>query len=158
MIEWIKTKELSIFFDETPHVKMRYLLPSTPKDEIISIQLYPFICTKTLKVIVFDKRQNNKWKRYHFTIPKGYCYDGCTIPRLLWTLTGMSKESNKGLVASLIHDVLCENHKYINHDRRLSSLILRELFIQGGISTINAHIMAEFVDIFQRFCKWGNKV
>lgn len=151
MIEWVKTKDISIFFDDIPHVKMRYLLPSTPKSEIISIELYPFICTKTFKVAIFDR---SKMKKYHFTIPKGYCYDGCTIPRLLWSIVGISKESNKGMIASCIHDKLCENHHLIYNDRRLSSIILRELFIQGGIPRWKAFIMAECVDLFQRFCKW----
>lgn len=152
MIEWVKTKEISIFFDEIPHVKMRYLLPSTPKGEIISIELYPFICTKTFKVAIFDHR---KMKKYHFTIPKGYCYDGCTIPRLLWSIIGISKESNKGMIASCIHDKLCENHELIQNDRKLSSIILRELFIQGGIPRWKANVMCEFVDLFQRLCKWS---
>ena len=151
MIEWVNTKEISIFFDDIPHIKMRYALPSTPKGEIISIELYPFICTKTFKVAIFDKL---KMKKYHFTINKGYCYDGCTIPRFLWSLIGISKESNKGMIASCIHDELCENHHLINNDRRLSSIILRELFIQGGIPRWKAYIMSEFVDLFQRFCKW----
>lgn len=150
MIEWVETKEISIFFDDIPHIKMRYILPSTPKGEIISIELYPFICTKTFKVAIFDKI---KMKKYHFTISKGYCYDGCTIPRFLWSLIGLSKEDNKGLIASLLHDKITESSYLINKDRKLSTIIFRELCITGGMSIQKAYFISFFVDIYQKiFC------
>ena len=57
-----------------------------------------------------------KSKTYIFIIEAGYDYDGASIPRLLWRIVG-SKESIEFKIAALIHDVLCENHNYVDYDR-----------------------------------------
>lgn len=150
MIEWYKSEKLSIFFDKAPHVCVRYILPSMNELEKLSIKEFPFICKTELDVALFD---NEKSKSYKFTIPKGYCWNGSDIPRAFWRLVG-SKSEPQYLIASCLHDYLCEHHNIIDNDRRLSSMIFRACLLEAGVSKFKANIMAESVDMFQRFCKW----
>lgn len=57
-------------------------------------------------------------------------------------------------MAALIHDVLCENHQYIDNDRELSSKVFRALLVASGVSEIKAQVMYLAVDLFQRTQKW----
>lgn len=152
MIEWYKSEKLSIFFDEIPHVGVRYVLPSSSELEKLSIKQYPFINRKALSVKLFD---HIKGKSYGFNIPKGYCYDGMTIPRFAWTLIGVSKEDNRGLIAALIHDYLTENKGIINNDRALSTNVFNALLEAGGFNPLRRFIMKNSVACFQTlFCNW----
>ena len=149
-IEWVNNDELAIYFDDTPRVCIRYLLPTATEEEEESIKKYPFICKRSLIVTLFDKV---KEKKYEFTIPKGYCYDGSTIPRFFWRVIG-SKTDNTFLIGALIHDTLCENHHYIDGDRKFSSKVFKELLLVGGVGKFKANVMYASVDLFQRFCNW----
>ena len=114
MLKWCSNKFVEVFFDDIPKVSIRYILPSMNKEEKKSIKKYPFINKKNLGVKLYDKNKN---KIYQFMIPKCYCYDGATVPRFFWRIIG-SNTDNKFLIAALIHDVLCENHHYVNNDRK----------------------------------------
>ena len=152
MIEWYKSDRLTVFFDNTPCVCVRYPLPSMTKTEKKSIQKYPFICKKNLNVALFDHK---KQKNYKFTIPKDYCYDGASIPRIFWRVIG-ANTSPEFLIPALIHDVLCENHKYVDNDREFSSQVFKALLLASGVGEVKAQIMFAAVNTFQRFCgKWG---
>lgn len=153
MIEWYKSKELSIFFSNTPHVCIRYVLPSSTKDEIKSIKKYPFICKTRLEVALFD---HIKSKSYKFTIPKGYCYDGASIPRFFHRIIGANTD-NSFLIPALVHDVLCEHHDYIDNDREFSSKVFNALLEVSEVGNIKRFFMKNSVDFYQRFCGWGNK-
>ena len=153
MIEWYKSKELSIFFSNTPHVCIRYVLPSSTKDEIKSIKKYPFICKTRLEVALFD---HIKSKSYKFTIPKGYCYDGASIPRFFHRIIGANTD-NSFLIPALVHDVLCEHHDYIDNDREFSSKVFNALLEVSEVGNIKRFFMKNSVDLYQRFCGWGNK-
>lgn len=153
MIEWYKSEKLSIFFNETPHVCVRYVLPSSTSDEVKSIKKYPFICKTNLSVALFD---HVKHKSYKFTIPKGFCWNGSDVPRFFWRIIG-SKSEPQYLVASCLHDFILdkENKKLINYDRRLSTEVFKGCLLEAGVGKVKASIMAEAVDLFQRFCDWG---
>ena len=79
-------------------------------------------------------------KVYTFTIPAGYDYDGASIPRFLWRFIG-AKESIEFKVAALVHDVLCENHHYVDNNRyfadKHNDLIERMVRVED--STKSAH-------------------
>ena len=151
MIEWYKSDILSIFFDEIPHVGVRYVLPSSSELEKLSIKQYPFINRKALSVKLFD---HIKGKSYGFNIPKGYCYDGASIPRLFWRLIG-SNTDNSFLIPALIHDVLCENHQYVDNDREFSTKVFNALLEVSDVGKFKRFLMKNSVDLFQRFCGWG---
>lgn len=150
-ILWVDTKDLSIGFDNKPLVGIREILPSDDKFIKLSKANYPFILKRELTVDIFYHKKN---KHYTFVIPKNFCYDGMTIPRLAWTLIGVSKEDNRGLIGSLIHDKLCLDKYLIQNDRELSTNVFKELIISGGIPNWKANIMCVFVDLWQRTQGW----
>ena len=151
MIEWYSNSDVGIFFDAIPRVGIRYILPSSTKDEKKSIRKYPFINKKELKVKLIDYHKD---KIYNFEIPKGYCFDGASIPRLFWRVIG-SNTDNNFLIAALVHDVLCENHSYVEHDRKFSSLVFNALLEANDINPFKRYCMKHFVDFYQKlFCKW----
>ena len=151
MMEWYSNKDAGIFFDDVPHVAIRYPLPSYTEEENKSIKKYPFINKKNLKVNLKDYK---KYKKYSFTVPKGYCYDGASIPRLFWRIIG-SNTDNRFLVPALIHDVLCEHHEYVDYDRKFSTEVFNALLEASGVYPLKRFCMKNSVDIFQKlFCKW----
>ena len=148
---WYKNQRAGIFFSENPSVGIRYYVPSMSKEERLSIEKYPFICKKELKVCLKDYKKN---KLYEFTIPKGYCYDGASIPRLFWRVIG-SNTDNKFLIPALIHDVLCEHHEYIENDRAFSTEVFNVLLESNEVSSFKRFFMKNSVACFQTiFCKW----
>ena len=151
MIEWYSNKKAGIFFDEPPSLGVRYTVPSMTKEEKRSIEKYPFICKKSLEVILYDKRNE---KTYSFEIPKGYCYDGASIPRLFWRLIG-SNTDNHFLIPALIHDILCENHHYVDSDRAFSTEVFNALLEASGVCSVKRFFMKNSVATFQTlFCHW----
>lgn len=152
MIDWACDENVLITFDKEPIVQVRTIKPNMSKLDLLSFKKYPFTCKKSLKVMIYD---NKKFKQYKFEIKENYCWNGSDIPRVFWRLVG-SKSEPQYLIASCIHDVICENHQYIDDDRRLSSMIFRALLIEAGVNKFKANIMAESVDLFQRVVgKWG---
>ena len=151
MKNWYLDKEVGIFFDNIPFVGIRYSIPSMTKEERISVEKYPFVCKKELKVKLADYKKN---KTYTFVIPKGYCYDGASIPRVFWRLIGANTD-NRFLIPALIHDVLCENHSYIDNYRAFSTRIFNALLKSSNVSVIKRFCMKNSVGLFQTiFCKW----
>lgn len=148
MIEWYKDDKLKILFSDIPYVSMRYSVPSMTDAEIKSIKKYPFINKRDLKVRIEAD------KNYEFTIPKGYCFDGATIPRAFWRIIGAPTD-NSFLIAALVHDVLCENHNYIDNNRKLSTEIFNALLETSKVGKFKRFLMKNSVDIFQKFfCGW----
>ena len=123
MKEWYSNEKVGIFFDDIPCVCIRYYIPFMSNEDRKSIEKYPFINKKNLKVRLVDYKKN---KTYNFEIPKGYCYDGATIPKMFWRVIG-SNTDNRFLISALIHDVLCENHDYIDDDRKFSTEVFNAL-------------------------------
>lgn len=147
---WFEDKDLQIDFGKNPCVQMRYALPGMSKTEKQSISLYPFINRCSLPVKLWDKKKN---KHYEFVIPKDYCWDGATIPRVFWELIG-AKTDSKFLIPSMVHDVLCENHNYVNGDRYFADKVFERLLYVSGVSSFNRWLMFHSVDNFQKFCGW----
>lgn len=152
MIEWYDDKNLRICFSDVPHVCVRYILPTHTKAEKKSIEKYPFICKTELKVELTDNRTG---KTYNFTIPKGYCYDGASIPRAFWRIVGAPTD-NHFLIAALVHDVLCENHHYVDNDRAFSTNVFNALLKSSDVGCIRRFLMKNSVACFQTVCcKWN---
>ena len=150
MIKWFSDDKLDILFEEVPYVSVRVALPSMSKAEKKAIKKYPFINKKSLKVRVIYHVENDRIHEY--TIPKNYCWNGSDIPRCFWRIVG-AKSEPQYLVASMNHDFVLENKHLILNDRRLSTEIFRGCLITAGVGKIKAQIMAECVDLYQRF-KW----
>ena len=151
-IQWFDDDELSIEFSEVPRVCIRYILPTATEQEKKSIKKYPFINKKTLDVRLYDKEKENI---YEFSIPKGYCYDGASIPKFFHRIIG-SNTDNNFLIPALIHDYLCENHKIINYDREFSTKVFNALLEVSEVGKFKRFLMKNSVNIFQKyFCDWG---
>lgn len=149
MINWYEDKELKILFDDIPHVSIRYVLPSMTNPEIKSIKKYPFINKRDLTVQICSNEQI-----YEFSIPKGYCFDGASIPWFFRRVIGAPTD-NSFLIAALVHDVLCENHQYIMNNRELSTKVFNALLITSGVGKFKRFWMKNSVDVFQKcFCNW----
>lgn len=152
MIKWCENKKVIVYFSDIPYVSIRYAVPSMTDSEIKAVKKYPFINKRTITVSLVDKVKD---RTYQFDIPKNYCYDGMTIPRFAWSLIGVSKENNCGLIASLVHDYLTTNRELINNDRALSTNVFNALLIAGDMNAIRRFIMKNCVACYQTlFCKW----
>lgn len=147
MIEWYKDENIGIFFDSEPCVAVQYPLPNKDSKDICA---KPFLNKKDLSVVLVDYVN---LETYEFTIPKGYCWDGATIPRIFWRFIG-PKTDNRFLVPSLIHDVLCENHQYVGFDRYFSTKVFERLLYVSKVPAFKRWMMFHSVDNFQKFCGW----
>lgn len=151
---WYEDENLAIFFDTMPCVAVRYITPTMTELEKFSVKQRPFICKKNLNVALYDK---NKPKMYKLTIPKGYCYDGASIPRIFWRVIGANTD-NTFLIPALIHDTLCENKNYIDYDREFSTNVFNALLSAGDVGKFKRFFMKNSVGLFQTlFCDWGLK-
>lgn len=102
----------------------------------------PFMAIKSavLKVEYGDKN-------YTIANESGYCYDGASIPFKI------GKGNMKLLIPSLFHDIICENKNIVDYDRKLSSMIFKELLLQCKVNKLTAQIMYEAVDLYQRWMR-----
>lgn len=150
MFEYYSNKKVGIFFSENPHISLRYYIPSMTEEERKSIERYPFINKKNLQVRLVDYKKD---KTYNFEIPKGYCYDGASIPRLFWRIIG-SNTDNRFLIPALIHDILCENHSFIDNDRKFSTEVFNALLEASEVNAFKRFLMKNSVDCFQKTQKW----
>jgi hypothetical protein len=152
MIEWYADEEIKIIFNKEPKLNIRFVMPCMSKEEAKDILRKPFICESDLTVILSDEI---KQVTYEFLIPEGYTWDGATIPRMFWRLIG-AKTDNRFLVPSLIHDVLCENHDYIDDDRYFSTIVFERLLYVSKVNAFSRWMIKHSVDNFQKFCGWEN--
>lgn len=143
---WYCDEEVKIVFDKIPDLDIRFVMPCMSEEETNAILKKPFICEEELKVTLCNMPDDEV---YEFTIPKGYTWDGATIPRMFWRLIG-SKSDNRFLVPSLIHDVLCENHHYIDNDRYFSTIVFERLLFVSKVNAFNRWMIKHSVDNFQK--------
>lgn len=152
MITWYNDENLKIEFDIEPDVRIRYTTPFSTDIEIASIKKFPFRNKKPLEVRIEDKI---KGRLYGFTIP-AYNFDGLTIPRFAFSLIGVAKQDNRGLIAACLHDWLCLHKNLIWYDRALSTNVFNALLKVGGMDKLRRFIMKNSVAFFQTFfADWG---
>lgn len=151
-IAWQDDTTCRVGFSEIPEICNKHINKSImSKEEIKRAKKKPLFLKNTVQVCLIDKR---KGKTYVFTIKAGYDYDGASISRFLWRLIG-SKENIEFKIAALIHDVLCENHNYVNNDRYFSTYIFERLLLIGDTGDFKRWLMKHSVDNFQKiFGKW----
>jgi len=149
MITWYEDDELKIEFDKTPVVAMSYPMPCYSDEINRKIDKKPFLNKADLSVKITYRDDE-----YPFIIPKGYTWDGATIPRFFWRLMG-ANTSPDFLIPSMIHDVLCENRHYIDYDRYLSTIVLERLLYCSNVNFFKRWIMKHCVDNFQKFQGWN---
>lgn len=150
---WYEDEDIGIYFDKTPITAMRNILPSMTKEEKKNVTKYPFINKRELTVILKDFK--NK-KRYYFKVFKGYKWDGASIPSFAWAIIG-AKTDPRFRIPSMIHDMLCENHKFVNYDRYFADKVFERLLFVAGVPDIKRWAMFHSVDNFQKFQGWSKK-
>ncbi len=148
---WVDDKILAVGFDHKPCITIREILPSDDKAVKKAKKKYPFMVTKDLTVDLYDKR---KEVHYHFTIPKGYCYDGASVPRMFWRIIGAPTD-NSFLIPALIHDVLCEHKELVNYDRYFADKVFERLLTVNDVSAFKRWLIFHSVDNWQKFQGWG---
>jgi len=154
MFIWQEDEFCKVCFDVIPDIENKNINKSVmSKEEIKKAKKKPLYVKNKVNVFLQDKR---KECAYIFTIKAGYDYDGASIPRLLWRIVG-SKENIEFRVAALIHDILCENHDYVNYDRYFADRVFEKLLEVGDVGPIRRWLMSHSVDNFQKFCGWKEK-
>lgn len=151
-IVWQDDEYCRVGFSEIPDIGNKEInIKVMSKAEIKAAKKKPLYLKNTVEVCLIDKVKN---KTYIFTINVGYDYDGASIHRIFWRLVG-SKENIEFKVAALIHDVLCENHHYVNNDRYFATRVFERLLEVGDVGAFRRWLMFHSVDNFQKFCGWG---
>ena len=136
-------KSFSVEMFGDPDIRVREVMPYDDKETIKDKNKKPFEANRVaiLKVDYGDKR-------YVFSNQSGYTYDGASIPFKI------GKGNMKLLIPALWHDIMCENKSLVDYNRKLSSMIFKELLLQCKVNKITAQIMYEAVDLYQRFMGW----
>ena len=149
MLKWYEDEKLTIEFDKTPDPDICYPAPWYGKEKNKEICRKPFVNKDDLSVRI-------TWlgEVFTFDIPSGYEWDGASIPVIFWRIIG-SKYNPEFLIPSLLHDVLCENHHYVNNNRYLSTIILERCLKISGVIPVKRWVMKHGVDNYQKFCGWG---
>ena len=134
-----------VTFDVTPIVCVRVIQAEDTKEVKREKKKYPFKLHNDVPVTVITNK-----RIFGFTIPKKYIWNGADIPSYLMRIIG-SKTDNAFLTASMVHDYMLENKKYI-HDivlnkcisikeyRRLTSLVFREILKTSGVNVFKANV------------------
>ena len=143
---WYEDDDIGIYFSETPNVAIRYVTPKHSEIEIKDINKKPFINLSGLTVTLKDYIESIT---YDFIIDEGYKWDGATVPRVFWRLIG-AKTDPRFLIPSLIHDVLCENHDYVDNDRYFSTCVFERLLFVSKVNPVNRWMIKHSVDNYQK--------
>lgn len=146
LVCWYKDEKLKIEFNIIPNVGISFPTPFYDERKNEDICKYPFINRSPLTVIV-------TWLNecYTFNIQEGYCWDGATIPKFFWRLIG-SNTQPEFIIASMLHDVLCENHHYVKGNRYISTVVLEACLKVGRVPSWKRFLMKHGVDNYQKFC------
>ena len=141
----MKIKNVNLSND--PEIKTQPVFNEDNKDTIAKKQKKQFITdTSSMLKVTFEDDT-----ALYLYAPKGYDYDGATIP------FGIGKGNMKLLIPALFHDIMCDKKEIINYNRELSSKIFYECLVYCHVNKIIAGVMYLFVDNFQKFQDWGRK-
>ena len=152
--EWQNDEYVKTGFSDFPNIESKLINNNVMTHvEIKQAKKKPLILRNEVVVCLVGKVIH---KVYTFTIPSGYDYDGASIPRVLWRFIG-SKENIEFKVAALIHDVLCENHHYVDNNRYFADKVFEKLLEVGDVCAFKRWMMFHSVDNYQKFCGWEEK-
>ena len=148
---WYEDEELKIALSQIPDIGELVINKEVMTDEEIkSIKKKPFCLNNDVKVYLEDKIKD---EIYNFEINSSYRFDGASIPKFARGIIG-SKQDVRFKIASLIHDVLCENHGFVNNDRYFASCVFERCCYVGGTCAFIRFLMFHCVDNFQKFKDW----
>ena len=141
-------EHLCIYFSDYPEVSVRYPIPEDSKQIKQEKLKKPFINKFKIDVVI-SYENKGILKIYPFSIPENYTWDGASIPRFCHRLIGSNTDPHF-LIASMVHDVLCENKDYVDRNRFLSTLVLERLCYVSGVNAFNRYLIKHSVEIYQK--------
>lgn len=151
MIVLSETEEIKIESDVKPIPTVRtpfYLFDEKKNKDIKS---KPYYNTSNVNFFI-----NYDGEEYTIFINKGYTWDGASIPIGFRWLIG-PKGCPAFLLASMVHDYICECKWLVDYDRYLSSLILYQLLLACDVPEWKAKLMRLGVELYQKHNKeWKN--
>ena len=93
-----------------------------------------------------------EFQRLRIFVPKGFLYDGGSVPRALWTATGLTPMGD-GAAAWLVHDVMYRFRGYppagwmrrtcvygVRLDREQADQLMRDMLIASNVPKFRAEI------------------
>lgn len=140
---WCQNKEieLEISSNSSPLTLVRKPKPWDSKNLKKSKKKYPYL---NLYQVEFEVKY--KSEIFDITVETGFLWNGTNCLGL--------QHLPLLLDVSMFHDKLCRNHLLIKNNRKLSTIILREMGIAVGVNKILMYIGSFFVDLYQRFRNW----
>lgn len=81
-----------------------------------------------------------------FTVPRGFIFDGASIPRVFWTTTG-SPFTPKFVLPGLVHDFFYRTHKVT---RQTADKHFKDLLLAQGVGVYTRNKMYWAVRLFGR--------
>lgn len=89
-----------------------------------------------LHVNISDVPQVQHWVH----IPKGYVFDGASIPRSMWSVIGSPFEPRL-MKAACVHDWYCEHTSHCYESRAIGDSVFFKLLAEAGVSPWRRRIM-----------------
>ena len=117
---WCDKPELKIVSDIAPSTGVCKPLPTDSDEVKAHKKKFPYINKRR---VLFDVTYLGT--QYCILIAKGFRWNGTNCLGL--------QHNPKLLDASMVHDLLCNEHSLVNNDRQLSSMIFREIGIASGV-------------------------
>lgn len=146
--EIVNTDGLRITSDIEPKPHYRMVTPYTPEDEVRNILRKPFAVGHSVTVTVETPEEE-----YKLFFSKDYTWDGASVPPIVRLL--LKKGDPRYLLASMLHDKVCECPWLIDYNLELSTDIFKHTAISCKTNKLLANVMAFFIDKYQRrFTKW----
>lgn len=93
--------------------------------------------------VMYHREGSEDIIRKDFVIPKGWTFDGASIPPVFWNLIGEPTEKDFRIPA-MVHDWLYGER----FNRELSDEIFKELLDLDGVSVVHQHLMWLAVRVF----------
>jgi len=132
---------------------------TTPQIERIEQGTHLFRLANDITYTVVHIDANGEEQTYEVPVKAGYTWDGASIPDWL----SEDRRESVGLkeddapeyaIASMLHDITCENQDLLGGNRALSSSVFQALLIENGTDEEKAKMMAYFVDAYQSTQGW----
>lgn len=150
-ITWYADNNYKVIFNKVPHIDSRFPIAGATKEQKKESVIKPYVLKEDLDVCLIDL---DIMRPYFFTIPKGYEWDGASIPKWLKYTAGVNTDP-RFTIPSLIHDYLCEHHEVVDNDRYFADKIFERLLFVSGVPAIKRWLMFHSVDNFQKFQGWS---
>lgn len=98
-------------------------------------------------------------------VPKGFVFDGASIPRIAWSVTGVTPFSNEIICAAVVHDYLYTNFKFLAVDgevekvtrKEADQVFLRIMKYQGHLGMVKRNVFYRSVRMCGGFHKGNEK-